>query len=203
VITPYTPAATPKASMGRDELARWESAARRACRTNSEHRVLSAVAGTARRYPVASPSVEGIAARAGVGVRTVIRATRALERAGVWRIWRDRPYRQADGTWRRARTNAYLPSWSFRHKPPGGTDMPPMAPLCDSEAIRTGRLWTTRRRRRPAGREKPPALALTWCLPDCPRCSGVGFVETAPRTSAPCPGRVPPSAAGREEWGPT
>lgn len=204
---PRSPRRPGRLVMGRDELRRWEISARRQCRTDSEHRVLSHVAGCHRHYGKATPGVESIAERTGLGRRTVIRATNALAARGVWRIVSDRPFRDRSGRWRRLRTNLYRPCWTFRNREtPGRTEVPPVAPLCDSESVETGRLWTARRRRRPGGRHKQGAVALPWCSTSCPSCHGDGWIEVPDprgRSSAPCPGRTgisaPDSTPGGDE----
>lgn len=62
------------------------------------------------RHGRATPSRAGIAAAIGCCERSVSRAVRRLEAAGLVSVWRDKPY-AVDGTWCRRRTNYYRLAW--------------------------------------------------------------------------------------------
>lgn len=103
---------------GRD-LGYWSRVAARDLPGAGGHRVVAELVRCGRRFTKITPSVEGIAQRAGCSPATVKRTTAALRAAGYLRVVTRRAHCRGDGTWHRSQTNLYIPVITPRapHRP--------------------------------------------------------------------------------------
>jgi hypothetical protein len=170
----------------RDELERRRDLTRGA---RSVLLVLSTYAGRDGR---AWPSADTIGHVVGLEAGSVRRYLAELERTGIvagdHRPGRTTVYRFPTGDGGLSAVTDYpqprAPMHGVDNADPAHIARGPRAPLRDTPRTGARGIEQGSDERRTSGATPPP-----WCLPDCPECDGTAWVQTGPRSSAPCPNR--------------